>query len=60
MGDAGNGTVSEPTSTPDTWTLTAAGSGWIVQDNRTHRYLSDNGGTLGMSITQTVWTIGAQ
>jgi hypothetical protein len=60
MADAGNGTVSEPTGTPDTWTLTPSGSGWIVQDNRTMRYLSDNGGTLGMTATKTVWTIGTQ
>ena len=60
MADAGNGTVSEPTSTPDTWTVMASGSDWIVQNNRTKRYLSDNAGTLGMTTAKTIWTIGAQ
>jgi hypothetical protein len=60
MADAGNGTVSEPTGTPDTWTVTASGSGWIIQNNRTERFLSDNSGTLAMSTTQTVWTVGTQ
>jgi hypothetical protein len=59
VADAGGGTVSEPTSTPDTWTVMASGSGWMVQNNRTKRYLSDNGGTLRMSTTKTVWTVGA-
>jgi hypothetical protein len=58
--DAGNGTVSEPSSTPDTWTVTASGSGWVIQDKRTKRYLSDTNGTLGMTTTETVWTIGEQ
>jgi hypothetical protein len=60
MADAGDGTVLEPTSTPDTWTVMASGSSWIVQNNRTNRYLSDNAGTLGMTSTKTLWTIGAQ
>jgi hypothetical protein len=63
LDDAGDGTVSEGTvleGTPDTWTVTASGSGWVIQDKRTKRYLSDNSGTLGMTTTKTVWTIGEQ
>jgi hypothetical protein len=61
--DAGDGTVSEGTlseGTPDTWTVTASGSGWVIQDKRTKRYLSDNSAKLGMTTTETVWTIGEQ
>ena len=60
VAEAGNGAVSEPTGTPDTWAITASGSGWIIQNSRTSRYLSNNGGTLGMSPTRTVWMIGSQ
>jgi hypothetical protein len=60
MGDAGNGTVSEPTGAPDTWTVTQSGAGWTVKDNRTGNYLTNQAGSLTMSPTQTVWTMGNQ
>jgi hypothetical protein len=59
MTDAGNGTVSELTSGYDTWTATSSGSGWLIQDNRTSNFLSNSGGTLAMSSTETVWALSA-
>jgi hypothetical protein len=59
MTDAGNGTVSELPSGYDTWTATSSGSGWLIQDNRTANFLSNSGGTLAMSSTETVWTLSA-
>jgi hypothetical protein len=58
MGDAGNGTVLEPTGAPDTWTVTQSGAGWTVKDNRTGNYLANQAGSLRMSSMQTVWTFG--
>jgi hypothetical protein len=60
MGDAGNGTVLEPTGAPDTWTVTQSGAGWTVKDNRTGNYLANQAGSLRMSSMQTVWTMGNQ
>lgn len=60
LGDAGNGTVDEPTGTPDTWSVTASGGEWTVQDNRTHNYLSAAGGVLSMTPAPSAWMIGAQ
>jgi hypothetical protein len=56
MSDAGNGTVSESTSGYDTWTVTPSGSGWMIKDNRTSKYLTDSGGTLITCSTATVFT----
>jgi hypothetical protein len=58
MADAGNGTVTENTS-GDTWTLTASGEGYIVQDGRTGLYLENSGNVLAMGSTPTVWAFAA-
>jgi hypothetical protein len=47
MIDAGNGTVEQSPS-GDSWTILSSGGGYTVQNNRTQRYLIDNGGTLTM------------
>jgi hypothetical protein len=59
MADAG-GTVSEPTSSYDTWTVTQSGSGWVIKDIRSGNYLTDSSGTLITSSTATVFTAVSQ
>jgi hypothetical protein len=58
MADNGDGTVTE-NATGDAWTITSSGNGYTVLNNRTGRYLSIVSNALGMSSTQTVWTISA-
>jgi hypothetical protein len=56
MADNGDGTVTENTS-GDAWTVSSSGNGYTVLNNRTGRYLSGVSNVLGMSSTQTSWTI---
>jgi hypothetical protein len=56
MADYGDGTVTENTSA-DAWTISSSGNGYTVLNNRTGRYLSSVSNVLGMSSTQTPWTI---
>jgi hypothetical protein len=56
MADNGDGTVTENTS-GDAWTVSNSGNGYTVLNKRTGRYLSSVSNVLGMSSTQTLWTI---
>lgn len=58
MIDPGNGAVDEAPSGDD-WTIQSSGNGYTVKNNRTGRYLSDNGGTLTMGSfgSGAVWTL---
>ncbi len=56
MADAGNGTVTENASA-DSWSVTSSGGGFVVKNNRTGKYLENNGGTLAMGSAATVWVI---
>jgi len=56
MADNGDGTVTENTNR-DAWTVSPGGNGYTVLNKRTGRYLSGVSNVLGMSSTQTVWTI---
>jgi hypothetical protein len=58
MADNGDGTVTE-NATGDAWTVSNTGNGYTVRNNRTGQYLSNVSNVLGMSSTQTVWTISA-
>jgi hypothetical protein len=56
MADNGDGTVTENTR-GDAWTISNSGNGYTVLNKRTGRYLSSVSNVLGMSSTQTLWTI---
>jgi hypothetical protein len=57
MLDNGDGTVNE-NATGDAWTVTGNNTvGYKILNNRTGLYLSNISNSLGMSATQTPWTI---
>jgi len=55
LADHGDGTATE-NATGDQFAVIPWGTGWLIQDKTTGRYLGIIGGVLAFGATQTIWT----